>query len=369
MKILTIVLAILLALPVFGQRRSRGDETVVPTFQEGITYALPRTGLRIKVKAVKETFEPGPYASFAEQLLGITDAKNRASVNWFIDEVNLETFAEPDPNQVYKAMGDAAFLVNLTADGVLAGINSGASSNALNPVKTNNLSGTPQKDDYFSFAHFNHTPIYTPGDSTNNFRPTRVSIERKAAEAAERILECRITRYHMVAGLMDEFHPDGEAYKVSLKELKQIEENYLSLFVGRTTYHSEKFSFDFVPTSSAERGEVIFRFSEESGVLPSSDLSGKPVTVRVEPEKELVSKFSGLSGSENPAAGESGVYYRMPVVVDISLIYELKTIAKARTALAQFGQVATVPEELLFGEYAIEFHPETGAVKSVSKID
>ncbi|MCA1759243.1 MAG: DUF4831 family protein, partial [Bacteroidales bacterium] len=218
MKLLTIVLAILLALPTFGQRRSRGDESVVPTFQEGITYALPRTGLRIKVKAVKETFEPGPYASFAEQLLGITDAKNRASVNWFIDEVNLETFTEPDPNQVYKAMGDAAFLVNLTADGILAGINSSVSANELQSVKTNNLNGSQEKDYGFSFAYFNHTPVYAPGDSTNNFRPTRLSIERKAAEAAERILECRLTRYHMVAGLMDEYHPDGEAYNISLKE-------------------------------------------------------------------------------------------------------------------------------------------------------
>jgi hypothetical protein len=146
MKILTIVLAILLTLPVFGQRRSRGDESIVPAFQEGITYALPRTGLRLKVKAVKETFEPGPYASFAEQLLGITDAKNRASVNWVIDEVNLETFAEPDPNQVYKAMGDAAFLVNLTADGILAGINSGVSANELKSVKTNIMRGSPEKD-------------------------------------------------------------------------------------------------------------------------------------------------------------------------------------------------------------------------------
>jgi len=367
MKILTIVLAILLTMPVFGQRRSRGDEIAAPSFQEGITYALPRTGLRLKVKAVKETFEPGPYASFAEQLLGITDAKNRASVNWFLDEVNMETFAEPDPNQVYKAMGDAAFLVNQTAEGILAGINSDVSSNDLQSVKTNNLNGSPEKNDNFSFAHFNHTPIYTPGDSANNFRPTRVSNERKAAEAAERILECRLTRYHMVAGLMDEFHPDGEAYNASLKELKRIEKNYLSLFVGRTIYQTEKFSFDFVPTSSTERGDVVFRFSNDAGVVPSSDLSGKPVTVRVEPEKELISKYSGLAESENPAAGESGVYYRMPAVVNISLIYELKTIASARTVMAQFGQVAPVPEELLFGEYAIEFFPETGAVKSVLK--
>ena len=365
MRTLIFILAILLAVPAFGQRRSRADEEVAPTFTEGVVYALPRTGLKMKVRAVKEAFEPGPYAAYAEQLLGITNARNRASVNWHIANVEMETFAEPDPDQIYKALGNAAFLVNLTTDGCLAGINSGKPENGSFRLGINSFAEKKPKNDGFDFAHINDSPIFVPGDSTNNFRPTRVSNERKAAEAAERILEARLSRFHMAAGLMDVFHPDGEAYQVSLKELERIEQDYLSLFVGRTTYHTKKVSFDFVPSSAAERGEVVFRFSEDAGVLPASDLSGKPVTVRIEPERNLVSKYTELAGSANPAAGESGIYYRMPAVVSISLIYELNTIATARTVMAQFGQVAPVPEELLFGEYAVEFHPETGAVKSV----
>ncbi len=367
MRTLIFILAILLALPVFGQRRGRADEGTVPAFQEGITYALPRTGLRIKVNAVKETFIPGPYAAYAEQLLGISNARNRASVNWYINGVEMESFAEPDPDQVRKALGHAAFLVDLTADGIIAGINSGKAPQGFASLQTNVFTSENQRDDGFSFANITDRPFIAPGDSSNNFRPTRLSPERKAAEAAERILESRLAKYHLAAGLMDEFHPDGEAYKISLKELERIEKDYLSLFVGRTTYHSEKFSFDFVPTAAAERGEVVFRFSDDAGVLPASDLSGKPVTVRVEPEKGLVSKFSGLAASENPVAGESGIYYRMPAITNVNLIYELKTIATARTIMAQFGQAAPVPEELLFGDYSIEFHPETGAVKSVRR--
>jgi len=354
-------------MPVFGQRRNKVEEGTPPVILEGVTYALPRTGLRIHLKVVSESFEPGPYAAYADQLLGITGARNRASVRWFIDDVEMETFSEPDPEQVYKALGHAAFLVVLTADGCLAGINSGNSPEGRPVLRTNPFVERNQKDDKFSFANFNHSPMFAPGDSSNNFRPTRISIERKAAEAAERILECRLTRFHMAAGLMDVFHPDGEAYNVSLNELERMEKNYLSLFEGHTTYHNEKFSFDYIPISASDRSEVVFRFSEEKGVLPASDLSGKPVVIRVEPEKELVSEYSALAESENPAAGESGIYYRMPGIVDISVIYELKTIATARTLMAQFGQVAPLPEELLFGDYAIEIHPETGAVKSIHK--
>jgi len=367
MRILLFILAITIAVPSFGQRRKKDDETVTPTFVEGITYALPRTCFRVHVKAVKETFTPGPYAAYAEQLLGITDAKNRASVNWEIEDVAIETFSEPDPDQVHKALGDAAFLVDLTPEGCLAGINAGAIPGSVVPVKTNSLVSSPEYEDGFRFANFNDTPLYTPGDSTNNFRPVRVSPDVKAAEAANHILESRLTQYNLAAGLMDEFHPDGIAYKVSLKELKTIEKNYLSLFVGRTTYKHETFSFDLVPTSAAEKGEVIFRFSDEKGVVPASDLSAKPVMLKVEPESDLIKKYTGLAKSDNPQAGESGIYYRMPSVADISIIYELKTIATARATVAQFGVVAPMPEELLYGEYAIKIHPETGAVQSVTK--
>src|SRR5690554_2370308 len=124
MRNLILILAVVLVLPAFGQRK-RGSDSNAPVYTEGIAYALPRTGVRIHVEAVKETFVPGPYAQYAAQLLGINDVKNKGSVQWKILDVKFEAFSEPDPAQVYKAMGDAAFLVDLTPSGVLAGINSG----------------------------------------------------------------------------------------------------------------------------------------------------------------------------------------------------------------------------------------------------
>ncbi len=367
MRNLILLLVILTAFPAFAQRKKQADSETATAFSEGITYALPRTGLYIQVEVVKETFEPGPYAQYASQLLGINGVRNKPSVKWSISDVGIDTFTEPDPEQVYKAMNDAAFLVNLSPLGCLAGINSNNASADKLQQTTFTYINEGVNNDVFDFSQFNHTPAYMQGDSTNNYRPVKVNDEEKAVEAAKRILESRNTRFHMAAGLMDEFHPDGEAYEVSIEELEKIEKNYLSLFTGRTTYSKHKVGFNFVPTSSSEKGEVVFRFSEESGALPASDVSGKPVMLRVEPEKALVSKYSGLASSENPDAGASGIYYRMPAMVGINLIYELNTIAATRMLLPQFGKVATVPEELLSGEYSIDIHPETGAVKSVSR--
>jgi len=366
MRTIVIILTMILVIPVFGQRRKKGDEDSVPAFTEGVIYSLPRTGIRLHVRAVREIFEPGPYQSYAGQLLGIDNAKSSRSVKWFIEDIEISTFSEPDPEHVYKALGEVAYNISLTPDGRLAGINSDADISVKDFVKVNRYIEKPEREDGFSFADFNDTPIYTRGDSTNSYRPVRVSKDTKAAEAASRILECRLSRFHMVAGLMDEFHPDGEAYKVSLDELECIENNYLSLFTGRTTYSNETFCFNFIPSPST-KGDVIFRFSEVKGMLPASDLSGKPVSIKVEPVKELTGKYSGLASSENPMAGQSGLFYRMPAIADVSIIFELKTIASARIPMPQYGETAPIPEELLMGDHMIEIHPETGAVKSVSE--
>ncbi len=368
MRFIAVVIGLILVMPAFGQRKKKNsDEVVTPTYVEGVVYALPRTALRVYVKATKETFVPGPYAGYANQLLGIKNAKTEAETKWTITEVRITSFVEPDPNQVYKAVGDAALKVSLTSDGRIAGINVPNSTEQPITLKTNKIIETADAADDFSFDYFTDTPFYTPGDSTNGFQPVRVSTDKKAAEAAKRVLDCRINRFDMVAGMMDEFHPDGEAYKVSLEELKRIEKNYLSLFVGRTVRKNDIFTFNFIPKEITKNGEVVFRISNENGIIPADDLSGKPVMIEFDVEDGMIDKFSELAKSENPDAGESGLYYRIPATTTVRIVNELNTVATARFPIAQFGVVAPLPEKIVDGGYMVKYNTETGAIKSVYK--
>ena len=368
MKYLAIIIGLIIVIPVFGQRKKKEDgDLSAPAFLEGIVYSLPRTGIRVYVKATKETFVPGPFAGYAEQLLGINKVKTKPDSKWVVSEVRIESFSEPDPEQVYKVMGDASYMINLTSEGCISGINLPNVTELPSTVRTNKVVQIPDPLDDFSFDYFTDTPFYIPGDSTNGFRPKRIGADEKAAEAAQRILETRLNRYDMVAGMLDEFHPDGEAYKVSLEELKQIEKNYLSLFVGRTIQKDDIFSFDYFPTKASAKGEVIFRVSDENGVVPADDLSGKPVMVEFEVDKILINKYSDFAKSENPSAGASGLYYRMPGMATIKIVNALNTIASARLAIAQFGIVAPLPENVAYDSFIVKYHTETGAIKSIYK--
>lgn len=362
MKLIAFIIAMMLVLPSFGQRKKKDDEGITPTYVEGIAYALPRTVIKIHVKAIREKFEPGPYAAYAEDLLGITNVKTRAEEKWMISDVKMETFSEPDPNQVYKAMGT---FISLAPNGCISGINTSVTETTVKTPSSNKSYQLPDLDDGFSFDYFTDTPAYQQGDSTVNYQLIKVGVEQKAAQAAKRILDCRMNQYDMAALLMDGEHPDGKAYQVSMKELKKTEKNYIKLFVGRTTYKTEEYSFDYVPVTSTKSGQVAFRISDGNGIVPASDLSGKPVQIEFEQETGLNSKYKAKASSENPDAGVSGIYYRMPGVATVHIIYQMKEIASMRATIAQFGEVAPLPEDLLDGSYAIQFYQETGAVKSV----
>ena len=151
------------------------------------------------------------------------------------------------------------------------------------------------------------------------------------------------------------------------EELAKMEENYLALFIGKSSKQSYEFSFDFVPGEKTAKGEVFFRFSEDRGVLPKSDLSGRPIVIEVIKDETLASKQGSLSTSANPEAGKSGLYYRMPGMSEIRILDGSKQLAGTRTPIAQFGTTAPVPEDLLDGSYKLEFFPNTGAVKSITE--
>ena len=365
MKYLALIIGIIMVLPVYGQRKGK-DDAAAPAFTEGVVYSLPRTGVRVYVKAVKETFKPGPYAAYADQLLGIKNVKTRAAVNWVLENVKIEVFSEPDPEQAYKALGNGANSVSLSPDGCITGINVKTAIDKNDEVVTNRVGQKKKFDDRSYFEYFTDTPLYTAGDENNGYRPVKLPEEQKISKAAQRVLDSRRIQYEIAAGLVDEFHPDGEAYKISLEELRKTEEVYLSLFAGRSVYDKENFSFDFVPKSGG-KSEAIFRISEENGIVPATDLSGKPVMIEFEIDKDLSQKYAGMVKSDNPAAGQSGVYYRVPGRATVKIMSDMNVIATARVTIAQFGVVAPLPEELLFGGYAIEYNTESGAIKSILK--
>jgi hypothetical protein len=330
---------------------------------EGVVYSLPQTGIRIYVKATREKFVSGPFSMYAQKMLGIDNAPTTSGERWNLDNIQIETFSEPDPDEVHKALGQAAQLVSLTESGILAGINTGVDSE---PVKITTQSFlTKNLENQVKFTDLSIWSFYSASDSTKGFKMVSKNMDQKAAEAAETLFNLRNSRFALLTNANDEPLPDGKSFEVMRDELGKMEENYLSLFIGKSSKQTYEFSFEYIPGQKTSKGDVCFRFSEDRGVLPKSDLSGRPIVIEVNKAESLATKQSGLSSSENPDAGKSGIYYRMPGMAEIRILDGSTQLAGARFPVAQFGNTAPVPEDLLDGSYKLEFHPGTGAIRSI----
>jgi hypothetical protein len=362
--ILLLVTTILFAVPKDDKKKEVPG--AVPGPIEGVVYSLPQTGIRVHIKATRERFVRGPFQMYAQKMLGIDNAPATDADRWNMDEMQLETFSEPDPNQVRKALGQAAQLVSLTESGILAGINVEVKT-PESGIETQTFL-TKDLQNRVNFTDLSIWSFYSPADSTKSFKMVSKNMDQKAAEAAETIFNLRNSRFALLTNADDEPLPDGKSFEVMRDELAKMEENYLALFIGKSAKQTYDFSFDYIPGEKTAKGEVFFRFSEDRGVLPKADLSGRPIVIEVTKDDNLSSKQGALSASANPDAGKSGLFYRIPGMSEIRIMDGSKQLAGARTPIAQFGTTAPVPEDLLDGSYKLEFFPATGAIKSITEI-
>ncbi len=73
----------------------------IPGQQEGFFYALPQTVLKVDFIVKKTTHTVGPYSSFAERMLGVSDVVKADFESFEIMDALISTIAEPDPKAVF----------------------------------------------------------------------------------------------------------------------------------------------------------------------------------------------------------------------------------------------------------------------------
>jgi len=145
-------------------------------------------------------------------------------------------------------------------------------------------------------------------------------------------------------------------------ELDRIISNYVELFAGRKIHKQHQYTFDVVPDGKSGKALVAFRFSPLTGVLPASNVSGKPIMLELLPGSELKQK---IESTVLPESTTKGIYYRIPMVTQARLLNGSDILAQAKMTIAQFGVITALSDGLLNGEYSIEFYPTTGAIRKI----
>lgn len=359
-----LLISFLVAGTVAAQRNDKKKSaTELGVFNGGVIYSLPRTGIRVMVEVSQEKFFRGPYSELAQKYLGIKNASTSDAEFWKITDLRIETFGEPDPAEMHKATGAIASMLSLSDNGVLIGINSSVKTDA---GKTYTSVFTPDVEiPREIWSEMSMHSFLAGKDSMNQAGGRLKSFEQKAAEAASDILIMRERKALVLEADDNPLPPDGKAYQVMVEELNKIMGDYESLFIGKSFKSVHKYVFEIVPDAKGSKALVAFRFSATSGILPESNVSGKPIMLELDPNLDLVRNGEQKA---TPVAGETstnGLFYRTPGIVTARLLNGSDVLAQARISMAQYGVVSPVPDGLTNGEYSIEFHPVTGAIQRV----
>lgn len=359
-------------LPSFAQRddrkKSSEQEIVQSTVVDGIIYALPRNGVQVNVKVISETFIPGPYFQYAQKYLGINDAKGAKSVSYRIADINMLVFSEPDPNAFYKVQRESPVSLALLSNGIISAINGQGDQSE---VKVNGSSFILYNPSSVSFTDLSSSSFYDliVDNETGKEKMVQKNMDEKAREAADYIFKLRQKRSYQIISPSDVVPEDGVGYSAFIAEAKHLDEEYTSLFIGKTIYDEQQYQFMFVPDENNVKNEVLFRFSDDKGVLPKTDLSGKPVYLSALKDQQAYNNISKLKNSDKPNSTQYGLYYRIPAMADITISDGLNTLYAGKTIIAQFGSIAPIPANLLGSGYQILFNTNSGSLKSVYKIE
>ena len=323
-----------------------------PQPQNTILYALPKTVFNVVVEMEKTTVKAGPFKNYTYRYLNIDNAPQQDTTIYKLKAIKVTSQGMADPTKQFaiNAKGDAAAqFINLSADGVLIGIN--------DTQKT----GTSQPLEY--------KPLETPNLSFDSIplleKHLKATSEAMMAEAvANHIYKLR-KRQLKLAGYEYEHHPnDAATLKLTLDQLKKEEIEFTQLFIGKQTSQTITKNYTITPTRESEIEVELFRFSDTYGLLNAQEAKGEPIYFSYSPIKDNSLKPTTDFVDESTI----GIYYCNPSEVELKLLDISETLFQGRFKVAQLGTLRSLPNTLLAQPFTIiKLDPATGSLVEISK--
>lgn len=326
--------------------------TIGDNLQYGLSYNLPRTVVHVKVTATCTKVEAGPYAAYAERYLGVNDAPQADGTTWTLDKIEMQPEARPDDSRTYQiAFPEKGALPTfyLTADRCLLSIN--RKPEVSEPQAEVPVAG-PKKGLALKASDVMSADILKAGSKA-----------RQADLASQEVFAIRESRSLLVKGEADNMPADGQSMQLMLQTLTDQELALRSLFEGIVTTSQHTFDLYF-DAAEATQQQVLFRFSEQLGLVDIDDLAGEPYYVSL-----TVTEDNRLPEVADPKLFkkvEKGIAYCVPGKARITLSSATERLAEGNFSMAQFGHVMRLPQAQFTDKKkptSALFVPQTGAIK------
>ena len=331
--------------------------------EAAVVYYAPKNCLVLDFEFTKEIREAGPYAKYAESLLGVKDAIQANETTYTLGKVDIYTRTLVDTTRVRKVVPEQGFptqLLTLDSHGLLVGYNLPYAEKDRKP----------------------HTPSQTRAEvSTPQVAPLTdeqldvADEEARAKAIAKQIYRIRESRMYLLSGEVEHAPADGRAMKLVLDELKEEETQLLSLFIGRVTTDTERKKVELMPAQEDTEQKILL-FSAENGFDVQDSLHTDTIFVSLvahrqtyrEVEEPVVVTKKGKS-EKVVAPQVSQIIYNLPGSAEINVSYRHALLGGKTLPIAQFGIDVPLSRELFTGKTlpVIRFSTRTGNLESINQ--
>jgi hypothetical protein len=323
-----------------------------PVREGSIVYGLPRTVFTVVAEMQRTIERPGPYAQYAEDLLGLTDVIKTPGESWKITGVTIKSHEEIDPSELYVISSTTLFQTNVLTmkrEGLILDLNPDtfqSSDSKSNSMEQGNISGHSVdlgSDEYFRMQR---DTAYRRMNIDSAFVKVPYIVEKKkklpldqlAEKAAKRLMELRDGKHLILTGEANVF-PQSDA---AINEINRLEKSYTELFTGKTMTETLTYTYDLIPQKTMVGKPVtIFQFSDQTG--PAG--TGKSVTAEFTPEKKTKDMVVTKPGDKK----YDKLFYRAPDVVNVKISSGNDKLFESRKLIYQFGDVIQLPANYIIG--------------------
>jgi hypothetical protein len=326
-----------------------------------LVYGLPLTIMDVEIEAERIIEIPGPYSKYAESLLGLTDIIKSENEFWSIRTIRIKTHQELDPGEFYVIDASSLFQTNVLAlkkAGLIMDLNPGifssqadiytATDTDIKSLRVFDLGADEyfqdEKDTVYKMVSVDTAFIRVPYLVE---KKQKLTIDQLAEKAAVRLMELRDGKHLVLTGETNVYPQDAAA----INEMNRLEKEYIELFTGKTLKDRHTFNYQIIPKKDMIGKQItICTFSELTGPQPSSQKAGTPITIEFIPE--LITKELKIISSQNKESSSQKydrLYYRVPDVVTVKIVFGTEVINTSRRLLYQFGEVIPLPENYIIG--------------------
>ena len=333
---------------------AQNSEFYAPGEGEGIAYFLPKTAIEVNIIATKVQYTPGDFCQYANRYLRINHVTSEPSTSWEIKKIEVRTVGVPDSTKAY--------IIKLNDKSVMSNIEV-TDNNIIKAINTS----APQQT----------TPEYIleksqPAEDGRKYMTEEIltagSTAKMAELTAKEIYNIRESKNLILRGQADAMPKDGASLKLIIDNLDKQEKALVQMFTGKEKTEDKLFTTVILPEKELTEATVM-RFSKKLGVLPSDNLSGEPIYIKVESINPIPA-VTNIEEDSKKKKAPKGVLYNIPGKANVSVTFKGKTIFEDNNLLfAQFGNTELLVNDLFNKKVntRVVFDSVTGGIKKIDK--